>query len=177
MTFALRAIALLFFLLSASCAGTRIDFRGERLLSRLRGELGDARVRTAVKMEVDPAPRLIVGTGEEIAIEILDEAEAPNSRFYVVVDREDLKAPSRLTDGQFIPYLEVRAPIDDQYGEAHAFVAVCRGGRGTVRLDTVTREAVSGHVEVAVSCRTYVDGYEREESTLELKGPFFAERS
>lgn len=145
-------------------------------MSRLRGELIEARVRSAVKIDVDPTPRIVVTGGDALALELTDDEDAPNTRLYVVLDRDELKAGARLTDGQFIPYLEVRVPIDDRSGETHNFVAVCRGGRGTVRLDTVTREAVSGHLDVSVSCRTFVDGYEREEAALQLRGPFFGER-
>jgi hypothetical protein len=164
-------------LLSLSgCATTEINFRGERLLARLRGRLELAAVRTNVKIDIDPTPALIVAAGDQTALELRDDDDAPNSTLYLVVDPADLKAPHTLKDGDFIPYLQVHAPIDDQHGEAHPFIAVCKGGRGRVRIDTATASQITGYLAIAVSCRTYVDGYEREESTLELSGPFAADR-
>lgn len=158
-----RAVRLAFLLLVASgCASTRLNYS----LQDANGTLEQGRVHRAARIDVDrtfehdPSARaLILSAGDRTVLELGDA----QITIYVALDPASVLSETTIASGELVPYAELR--LDD-------FRAVCKGGRGEVRIRSATNEAIAGELAITVSCRTYLDGYEREETSLSLAGPF-----
>jgi hypothetical protein len=185
-------------LLTAGCASTRVAFVGgvesadaqdqghARLLTSLEGTLSVSRVFERAKVELDPhfsdvgfqgvKHPLVVTRGDETVLMLSDDADKPNASLYVAMAPGELAPNKVFGDGEFIPYLDLHLNVLGSDDEPHIFGAVCKGGRGRVTIEAYSPNEIKGNVALAVSCRTYIDGYEREEEDLRLEGPFKAKR-
>ncbi len=72
----------------------------------------------------------------------------------------------------FVPhfYLDTEVP---GVSKDMRYTLVCKGGTGRVRAAR-DGEEVRGDLAITVACRTYVDGSERDESEIALRGEFRA---
>jgi hypothetical protein len=189
-----RVAALFVISLSIACAGTHVSFVGgveadrssygprSRLLTELEGTLSVGRVLNEAKVEIDPefdtqgfarvAHPLIVTKGEDVVLVLEDDASAPSASLYLQIAPDVVASHRVIADGEFIPYLDLHIGLRSADEERHVFGAVCKGGRGRLTIAEYSSEKVDGDVALRVTCRTYIDGYEREESDLRLAGPF-----
>jgi hypothetical protein len=181
---------------ASACSTTRIIISGEvetpsveadrmvpsRLLRSLRGELRSGTFKTGARVIIDPhfeahgfaqstSPLLII-EGDQAVLSFTHQAPDAHARLYIALAEELLVSRGTISEGDFIPYLQLAIPLEDASGEPRAFTAVCKGGRGRVSIDPGTGPQLRGTLAIVVSCRTYVDGHEREESDLELSGHF-----
>jgi hypothetical protein len=168
-----RALALVVLFFLNSCAATKIDFGGGASLRNVHGVLRTGRVHRASRVEVDrafemnaAARALVVLAGDRLVLELSDDESSPSTTLYLSLDPLSVVASSTVGEDQLLSYAEVR--MDD-------FRAVCKGGRGVLRISSTTGAMIAGELSITVSCRTYLDGYEREEASLKLSGPFRVE--
>lgn len=157
-----------------------------RLLTSLEGTLSVSRVFESARVELDPhfsevgfqgvKRPLVVTRGDETVLMLSDDADKPNASLYVALAPGEIAPNKVFGDGEFIPYLDLHLNVQGSDDEPHIFGAVCKGGRGRVTIDAYSADEIEGNIALAVSCRTYIDGYEREEEDLRLKGPFKARR-
>jgi hypothetical protein len=182
-----------------SCAGTRVAFVGDvdsadaaaggraRLLTTLEGTLSVGRIFERSKIELDPrfpevgfqgvAHPLVVVPGGDTVLMLSDDPKTPNACLYVALADGEIAAKKVFGDGEFIPYLDLHLSVVGNDEEPHVFGAVCKGGRGRIAIEEASENGIKGTITLAVTCRTYIDGYEREEEDLRLAGPFDLPRS
>jgi hypothetical protein len=185
---------LLAFILMTSCSSTHVAFVGgieadqpkgesrSRLLTSLEGTLSVGWLVKGARVELDPefdrsgfasvAHPFVLSKGDDVVLVLEDDVQSPKATLFVAVSPELLQSHRVIADGEFIPYLDLRLSMTSLDREPHVFGAACKGGRGRLSIEAYSGDKIAGDVALALTCRTYVDGYEREESDLHLAGPF-----
>ncbi len=168
--------AALVLLLLGACVSTSVSYEGELVVSDplrepnvrrtrpLQGSLTEVDLRCSSSVSIDrrfescgfdlETPVFVRTAGDSCVLQVRTDATV------LLVSMPDA-VPGAHTS--IVPYFAAVRATDETIS-----ALVCKGGTGRVTLDT----GGGGSLSLRLTCRTYANGQEREESTIEIAGRF-----